>query len=83
MSVIYVNNNGDVLPNEGATIAAGNRSYLYGDGIFESIRIVNGKAINIHNHYKRMTEGAKVLKMRMPSFYSAEFFESRIQFTMM
>ncbi len=79
MSVIYVNNNGEVLPNEGATIAAGNRSYLYGDGLFESIRIVNGKAINIDNHFKRIVEGAKALKMRLPSFYSVEFFTTKIK----
>lgn len=79
MSQIFVNNNGEILPNEGATIAAGNRSYLYGDGLFESIRIVNGKAINIENHFKRISEGAKVLKMRLPSFYSVEFFTQKIQ----
>lgn len=79
MSVMYINNNGSILPNDGATIAAGNRSYLYGDGLFESIRIVNGKPINIHNHYKRLIEGAKVLKMKIPAFYSAEFFAGKIQ----
>ncbi|MFN5416385.1 MAG: aminotransferase class IV [Flavobacteriia bacterium] len=79
MSVIYVNNNGEILPNEGATIAAGNRSYLYGDGLFESIRIVNGKAINIENHFKRLIEGAKAMKMRLPSFYSADFFAAKIK----
>lgn len=78
MAVLYVNNNGDILPNDGATIAAGNRSYLYGDGLFESIRILNGKAINVENHHKRLMEGSKVLKMRVPSFYTTEFFEHRI-----
>lgn len=79
MSILYVNNNGDVLPNEGATITTGNRSYLYGDGLFESIRIVNGKAINIVNHYKRLMDGAKVLKMRVPSYYTVDFFEEKIK----
>ncbi|MES2589504.1 MAG: aminotransferase class IV [Bacteroidota bacterium] len=78
MSVLYVNNNGELLPNEGATIAAGNRSYLYGDGLFESVRILNGKAINLINHHKRLMEGAKVLKMRVPSFYTVDFFASKI-----
>ena len=79
MSVSYVNNNGIILPNEGATIAAGNRAYLYGDGLFESIRVLNGKAINFENHHKRMMEGAKVLKMRIPSFYTVEFFSAKIE----
>jgi branched-subunit amino acid aminotransferase/4-amino-4-deoxychorismate lyase len=78
MGVLYVNNNGEVLPNTGATIAAGNRSYLYGDGLFESIRIMNGKPINVLNHINRMHEGAKAIKMRMPAFLTPAFFEEKI-----
>ena len=79
MSVLYVNNNGVVLPNTGATIAAGNRSYLYGDGLFESVRIMNGRPINFDNHFNRIQEGAKALKMRIPAFFTAEFFEAKIK----
>ena len=64
MQDLFVNNNGAVLPNKGATIAAGNRSYLYGDGLFESVRVMNGKPINMVNHFNRMAEGAKAIKMR-------------------
>lgn len=76
---LYVNSNGEIVPNNGASIAAGNRSYLYGDGLFETIRIMNGKPINVTNHFNRLMEGAKALKMRFPSFYSATFFEEKIQ----
>lgn len=75
---LYVNNNGVVLTNEGAMLPAGNRSYLYGDGLFESIRIMNGRALNVENHYKRLLEGSLALKMRFPSFYNAAYFEEKI-----
>ncbi len=78
MGTLYVNNNGTVLPNEGPTIEAGNRGHLYGDGVFESIRIMNGKVLNIENHIARMIEGAKAIKMRPPSFYTAPFFTEKI-----
>ncbi len=76
--MLYVNCNDEIIPNDGMTIKTGNRSYLYGDGVFESIRIINGKPINIHNHISRMLEGAKVIKMRPPSFFDVDFFEKRI-----
>lgn len=79
MGVLYVNNNGNVLPNTGATIAAGNRSYLYGDGLFESIRIMNGSPINVVNHFNRLVEGSKAIKMRLPAFFTAAFFEEKIK----
>lgn len=76
--MLYVNYNGEILENSGPVMRSGNRGYLYGDGLFESIRIVNGKPINLKNHIARLLEGAKHLKMRVPSFYSTEFFEKHI-----
>jgi len=73
MKELYVNNNGAILPNKGATIAAGNRSYLYGDGLFESVRIMNGKPNNLENHYNRLVQGAKAIKMRFPFFLRCNF----------
>ena len=76
--MLFVNNNGEILANEGPTIKAGNRGYLYGDGVFESIRIISGKPVNMANHIKRMLEGAKKIKMRPPSYYDETFFTERI-----
>lgn len=76
--MLYVNNNGDILANEGPTIKAGNRGYLYGDGVFESIRVISGKPVNMVNHVKRMIEGAKKIKMRPPSYFDENFFTDKI-----
>lgn len=75
---LFVNNNGKIISNTGPSIHAGNRGYTYGDGLFESVRIMNGKVLNFENHYNRLLEGAKVLKMRIPSFYSVDFFINHI-----
>ena len=76
--ILYVNNNGTVLSSDGPTIYANSRAFLYGDGVFESVRIRNGKPINLENHIKRLIEGAKAIKIRPSSFLTAEFFEAKI-----
>ena len=76
--ILYVNNNGILLPNDATTIHAGNRGHLYGDGVFESIRILSGKPINIENHIDRLLKGANVLKMETPAFYDVNFFQEKI-----
>lgn len=76
--MLYLNNNGTVLANEGAAIEANNRSYLYGDGVFESIRIFNGKAINVENHILRLLAGAKAVKMRPANYLTVDFFKEKI-----
>lgn len=76
--MLYLNNNGTVLANEGAAIEATNRSYLYGDGVFESIRVFNGKAINVENHILRLLAGAKAIKMRPATYLTVDFFQEKI-----
>lgn len=78
MATLYVNNNGTILTADAPTIHPGNRGHLYGDGVFESIRVMNGKPLNVANHIRRMLEGAKVIKMRTPTFFTTSFFEEKI-----
>lgn len=75
----YVNNNGVLIPAESYSIKAGNRSYIYGDGLFESIRVINGRAINLPNHVLRMKEGMKILRMICPKDFTSDFVENEIQ----
>ncbi|MFM7637871.1 MAG: aminotransferase class IV [Crocinitomicaceae bacterium] len=79
MAILYVNNNGTILPADAPTIHPGNRGHLYGDGVFESIRVIDGKPLNMENHIKRLLEGAKAIKMRTPSFFNTIFFEEKIK----
>lgn len=76
--MLYVNNNGTVLSSEAPTIWAGNRAHLYGDGVFESIRIINGKPLNLENHITRLLAGARAIHMRPSISYTVDFFESKI-----
>lgn len=70
---LFVNNNGEVLLASQYSIKSGSRAFLYGDGLFESIRIFNGKIINFENHFKRLIAGAAELKMRIPTYFTADF----------
>jgi len=76
--MLYINNNGSVLTNDAPTIHAGNRGHVYGDGVFESIRIMNGVPLNMENHVRRLLDGAKGIKMRPASYFTTQFFEEKI-----
>ena len=78
MALLYVNNNGQVLENSGYTLEAGNRGHLYGDGLFESIRVMNGTPLNLEAHFLRLIDGAVALKMRIPAFLTLDYFSEKI-----
>jgi len=77
--VLYVNNNDTVLSSTEWNIHSGSRAFLYGDGVFESIRIKNGLPINLENHIKRLFQGAEAIKIRIPSHFTSDFFDVRIR----
>ena len=46
--------NGEVMPLESAVIPAADHAHLYGDGLFEGIRIYSGKIFRLDEHLDRL-----------------------------
>lgn len=58
--------NGKLVPEEKAVVSVFDRSFLYGDGLFETIRIFNGQPFRWQQHLERLQRGAKFLKIKLP-----------------
>lgn len=78
MSNLFSNVNGFIVSSEESSVSLNNRAYLYGDGLFESIRVFNGKVINFEHHFSRLMEGAVILKMVVPPHFTSAFFLEKI-----
>lgn len=66
---MLVFHNGRFVPEEKAVVSVFDRGFLYGDGLFEAIRVVNGKPFRWREHAERLHAGAEFLKIKLP--YSA------------
>jgi branched-chain amino acid aminotransferase len=49
-----------------AKISAFDHGVLYGDGVFEGIRVYNGRVFELETHIKRFYESAKVIRLDVP-----------------
>lgn len=76
--MLYINNNGKVLPRESLSVSAGSRAFLYGDGVFESIRIYAGRPINLKTHFQRLFKGAEIMHIVVSEHLTANFLEEKI-----
>ena len=73
-----INLNGSLFPNSENLFKSGNRAFLYGDQLFETIRFQNGKLLFWEEHYFRMMGGACMLRMEIPQYLNIEFLENEI-----
>ncbi len=53
--------NGQFLSDAEAVVPVNDRGFMYGDGLFETLRVVNGKPFRMAQHLERMTRGADFL----------------------
>jgi len=74
-NLAWINGNIDNL--EGATVSLEDRGYLLGDGIYEVIRVFNGKPFALEDHLIRLQNSAKAIKMELP--YSLEDINNAIE----
>jgi aminodeoxychorismate lyase len=75
---LFVNVNGNVLSSASAVLSADNRSFRYGDGIFETIRFANGRIQFLDKHVKRMHDSLSILKIDAPSGFTEDYFRTEI-----
>jgi len=73
-----ININGQLLDQDRARISADNRAYNYGDGLFETIRAVNGKLFFWEDHYFRLMASMRIMRMDIPMNFTMEYLEEEI-----
>ena len=71
-----VNFNGTITDSESSQIL--NRGFLYGDAIFETIKVANGKILFWEDHYFRLMASMRILRMQIPMQFTMEFLEQEI-----
>jgi branched-chain amino acid aminotransferase len=64
---IYLN--GTYVQKENALISVYDHGFLYGDGIFEGIRIYNGNIFKCKQHLDRLYDSAKSIMLNIPLTY--------------
>lgn len=65
---IYLN--GEFVTKEDAKVSVYDHGFLYGDGIFEGIRIYNGNIFKCKEHLDRLYDSAKSIDLNMPLSYA-------------
>ena len=55
-----------------------NRSFLYGDGFFETFKLIEGKCERFSLHYQRMLKSAETLQLDWDAQWIPSFFETKL-----
>ena len=72
-----INNSGHFNPAN-VDVLSSNRAFLFGDAVFETMKIVDGKILFLEDHYFRLMASMRIIRMEIPMHFTMEFFESEI-----
>jgi branched-chain amino acid aminotransferase len=64
MTRVYIS--GKLYDKADAKISVYDHGLLYGDGVFEGIRVYNGKVFRLSEHIDRLYEGARHIRLEIP-----------------
>ncbi len=73
-----VNYNGQIVDDSALYLNGNNRGLLYGDALFETLRVVDGRLIFWEDHYLSLMSSMRILRMEIPMSFTMEFLEEQI-----
>ena len=72
-----INFNGLIVSNE-TNMLTQNRAFLYGDAVFETVKIMDSKILFLEDHYFRLMSSMRVIRMEIPMNFTMEYLEEQI-----
>ena len=72
-----INFNGTIVSTDTGLLTQ-NRAFLFGDAVFETVKIVNDKILFLEDHYFRLMSSMRVVRMEIPMNFTMEYFEEQI-----
>jgi branched-subunit amino acid aminotransferase/4-amino-4-deoxychorismate lyase len=73
----YILYNDEFISANQPVLSVSNRSFKYGDGLFESMRMANGKLKFAEQHAQRLAEGMRALKIDGSTLLDAYFLKQK------
>ncbi len=58
--------NGQLRPRADATVSVFDGGYIAGDGVWEGLRLVHGRWLQLHKHFDRLFAGAAMIQLEVP-----------------
>lgn len=72
-----INFNGTLVTQD-SNILTRNRGFLYGDAVFETVKVVNAKVLYLEDHYFRLMASMRVVRMEIPMNFTMEYLEEQL-----
>ncbi len=76
---LYINFNGEILQADIKLLTVANRAFRYGDGLFESMRLMKGQLKFADLHADRLQRGMKALKIDGYSQMDTWFLKDKVE----
>ena len=58
--------NGKFVPESKASVSVFDHGFLYGDGVFEGVRVYNGRMFKLKENLDRLYNSAKYTRLKIP-----------------
>lgn len=72
-----INFNGNSIPSTDSLLY-NNRAFLYGDAVFETVKVIDNKILFLEDHYFRLMSSMRIVRMQIPMNFTMEYFEEQI-----